>query len=105
MEYRLSERLEQLVDRHRWLVGDPIPKNAHRWATKAAMARNFRAHHDPTAQTVGAEVDQLVGFASRLTVLLEACLLSEAGFEPNSISDMIRRASPSYRLLRLNPKL
>jgi hypothetical protein len=85
--------------------GDVIPSNPHRWAVRVAMARNYRTHQDPTAAPIGASGHDLVGFNQRLTVLLEACLLHELGFDEGRIREMIRRASSAYRILRLNPSL
>ena len=70
-----------------------------------AMARNFRAHHDPGASQIGTNVDDLVGFNQRLATLLEACLLHEFDLTEDRVREMIRRASPSYRTLKLNPDL
>lgn len=104
-EFRLSDRIEGLVNDHPWMVDDVIPHNMHRWAVRAAMARNFRAHHDPEASPIGADVDSLVGLNQRLLVLLEACLLHELGFPEDEIRRMIQRASAPYRMLKLNPDL
>ena len=104
-EYRLSDRVEELVELHQWMSGDVIPGNAHRWAGRVAMARNLRAHQDPNAAPIGASALELFGFTQRLTVLLEACLLHELGFEEDRVRDMIRRASPAFRILKLNPGL
>lgn len=104
-EYRLSDRVEEVVAQHPWMIGDVIPGNAHRWAGRIAMARNFRAHQDPKAAPIGASAHELFGFTQRLTVLLEACLLHELGFEEDRVRDMIRRASPAFRVLKLNPGL
>lgn len=38
----------------------------------------------------------------RLTVLMEACLLGDLGFDHAATSEAIRRASGSYRALKLN---
>jgi hypothetical protein len=105
-EYRLAERIEALVSRHAWIAADLIKnRNVHRWAGRVAMARNFRAHHDPGAPHFGTDVDDLVGLTQRLTVLIEACLLDEAGFSSDQIQEMVPRASQAYSLLRLNPGL
>jgi hypothetical protein len=104
-EYRLSDRVEALVELHPWMRGDVIPGNAHRWAGKVARARNYRAHQDPTAAPIGSSTEELLGFTQRLTVLLEACLLHELGLEEDRAQEMIRRASPAYRILKLNPSL
>lgn len=104
-EYRLSDRVEELVEQHPWMSGDVIPRNAHRWASRVAMARNYRAHQDPTAAPIGASAHELFGLTQRLTVLIEACLLHELGFEEDRVREMIRRASPAFRILKLNPGL
>jgi ApeA N-terminal domain 1 len=104
-EFRLSDRIEALLNDHAWMVDDVIPHNLHRWAVRAAMARNFRAHHDPDASPIGTNVDDLVGFNQRLATLLEACFLHELGLPEDRVREMIRRASPSYRMLKLNPDL
>lgn len=104
-EYRLSDRVEALVEQHPWMRGDVVPGNAHRWAGRVAMARNYRAHQDPTAEPIGSSPAELVGFTQRLTVLLDACLLHELGLEEDRVQEMIRRASPAYRVLKLNPSL
>ncbi len=104
-EYRLSDRFEALLELHDWMRGDVVPRNVHRWAGRVAMARNYRAHQDPGAQPIGTTVHELVGLTRRLTVLIEACLLHEIGFEEERIREMVRRASPAYRLLKLNPTL
>jgi hypothetical protein len=104
-EYRLSDRVEEVVEQHPWMRDDVIPGNAHRWAVRVAMARNYRAHQDPTSAPIGASAHELFGFTQRLTVLLEACLLHEVGFEEDRVREMIRRASPAYRILKLNPSL
>lgn len=46
-EYRLSDRIEALLELHDWMRGDVVPRNVHRWAGRVAMARNYRAHQDP----------------------------------------------------------
>lgn len=104
-EYRLSDRLEDLVQQHPWLSGEVIPRKTHRWAVRVALARNYRAHQDPTAAPIGASAHELFGFTQRLTVLLEACLLHELGIEEDRVREMIRRASPAFRTLKLNPEL
>ncbi len=104
-EYRLSDRIEALLELHDWMRGDVVPRNTHRWAVRVAMARNYRAHQDPGAQPIGTSVHELVGLTQRLTVLIEACLLHETGFEEDRVREIVRRASPAYRLLKLNPSL
>jgi hypothetical protein len=105
-EYRLSDRIEQLLHRHEWLIEEIVPKrNAHRWATRVGMARNFRAHHDPGAAPVGTKVGQLVGLTQRLKVLIQVCLLAEAGFQQDESIEMVKRASSAYMLLKMNPEL
>jgi hypothetical protein len=101
-EYRLDERLAGLVEMHPWLVGDVIPKKPRRWAAKAAAARNFRTHHDPDALPVAAKTWDLIGLSQRLSVLMESCLLAEIGFAEPAIEEMVKRASPAYRILALN---
>ncbi|MGK2851739.1 MAG: HEPN domain-containing protein [Candidatus Limnocylindrales bacterium] len=104
-EYRLSDRIEQVVDRHPWLVGDVVPRKVRKWAWRVAAARNLRAHQDPDAPPIGTTGDELVGFVQRLNVLLEASLLAELRFEEADIEEMIKRASSAYRILKLNPRL
>lgn len=104
-EYRLSDRIQALLELHDWMRGDVVPRNTHKWAVRVAMARNYRAHQDPEAQPIGTTGHELVGLTQRLTVLIEACLLHEIGFEEDRVREMLRRASPAYRLLKLNPTL
>lgn len=102
-EYRLDERILGLISMHPWLVGDVVPKSPGRWAAKAAAARNFHTHHDPDALPVAASTWELVGLSQRLSVLVESCLLAELGFSEVAIEGMVKRASPAYRILALNP--
>lgn len=104
-EYRLSDRIQGLVELHQWMRGDVVPRNVHKWSVRVAMARNYRAHQDPEAQPIGTSANELVGLTQRLTVMMEACLLHELGFDEDRVSEMVRRASPAYRILKLNPTL
>lgn len=104
-EYRLSERILGLIDQHPWLKGAVVPTNAKRWAGQVAAERNYRAHHDPKARSLVSSGSGLLGYSMRLTVLLEACLLSELGFDESTIEEALRRASPAFRILALNPGL
>jgi ApeA N-terminal domain 1 len=102
-EYRLDERILGLIKMHPWLVGDVIRKKPASWAAKAAAARNFRTHHDPAALPVAASTWDLIGLSQRMSVLVECCLLAELGFSEPAIEGMVKRASPAYRVLALNP--
>ena len=101
-EYRLDERILGIIDMHPWLVGDVVPKKPARWVAKTAAARNFRIHHDPDALPVAASTWDLLGLNQRMSVLVESCLLAELGFSEPVIEEMVKRASPAYRILALN---
>jgi hypothetical protein len=101
-EYSLAQRICQTIQLHPWLVGDVIPGDTARWAERVAGERNLRTHHDPNALTAVASTIELVGMNQRLSVVLEASLLSELGFAEEQIAEMVHRASPAYRILALN---
>ena len=101
-EYRLSERIEGLLGLHPWMAGDVVPRNVRRWSRSIAAFRNQRAHEDPKEPARKSSIDRLMGYTQRLTVLLEACLLAEIGFDESRITEMIRRASEAYRIIKLN---
>jgi len=101
-EYQLSARVADLVRLHPWLVGDAIPNGVKRWSGKVAAERNLRVHHDPDALPVAGSTWGLLGLTQRMSVILEACLLSELGFDEDRVQEMVRRASQPYRVLKLN---
>jgi hypothetical protein len=92
----LSDRIEDLVRQHPWVIGDTVPTNVHKWAGKVAAVRNLQTHQDPNAKA-SETANVLFALTQRLTVLLEACLLGELGFDDTRVAEMIRRASGAYR--------
>jgi len=101
-EYQLSQRISGLIALHRWLIGDVVPKAYKGWAGRAARARNYRTHHDPDALPVAKTTWELIGLSQRLSVLVEACLLTDLGFAEAKVEAMIKRASRPYTILKLN---
>ena len=104
-EYLLADRVEALADQHPWMTGSVLPLNIHDWAVGVAKARNQRAHHDPRSPKIGSSVDELMSLTQRLTVILEASLLRELGFDEARIEQMITHGSQAARILQLNPRL
>ena len=62
----------------------------------------YHTHWDKVRGMGAAKGAELWPLNEQLTVLMEACLLGEIGFSEDAVSEAIRRASASYRALKLN---
>lgn len=101
-EFNLAERISALVAAHPWLLGDLVKSTANKFGDQVALTRNYHTHWD-TIRGKGASTGaELWPLNEQLTVLMEVCLLAELGFDDEAASEAIRRASRSYRALKLN---
>jgi len=101
-EFTLADRITALVLAHSWMLGDVIRTKARRFGDHVALTRNYHTHWDERRGAAASRGSDLWPLNEQLTVLAEACLLGEIGFDENATSEAIRRASGSYRALKLN---
>ena len=99
-EFTLADRITALVVAHGWMLGDVIKVKARQFGDHVALTRNYHTHWDE--RRGAAAGSDLWPLNEQLTMLAEACLLGEIGFDENATSEAIRRASGSYRALKLN---
>lgn len=99
-EFTLADRITALVGAQGWMLGDVIKVTARQFGDYVALTRNYHTHWDERRDAaVGSDLWPL---NEQLTILTEACLLSEIGFDENATSEAIRRAGGAYRALKLN---
>jgi hypothetical protein len=101
-EFILAERISALVSAHPWMLGDVVKMKALRFGDQVAVTRNYHTHWDEVRGMGAARGSELWPLNEQVTVLTEACLLGEIGFSESAASEAIRRASGSYRALKLN---
>lgn len=101
-EFTLADRITALVLAHAWILGDVIRMKARQFGDHVALTRNYHTHWDERRGATASRGSDLWPLNEQLTVLAEACLLGEIGFDENATSKAIRRASVSYRALKLN---
>jgi len=101
-EFTLAERLNLLVSAHSWMLGDVVSANPRQFGDDVALTRNYHTHWDKVRGAGATTGVDLWPLNERLTVLVEACLLTELGFPEGAVEECIKRASGSYRALKLN---
>jgi ApeA N-terminal domain 1 len=101
-EFILAERVAMLASAHPWMLGDVVKMTAREFGEQVAVTRNYHTHWDKVRGVGAAKGVELWPLNEQLTVLMEACLLGEIGFSEDAVSEAIRRASASYRALKLN---
>jgi len=98
----LAERLAALVESHPWLIGDVIKVTPSAYGEHVARTRNYHTHWDQGRASGAARGFDLWPMNEQLTLIAEASLLRELGFDDDAISESLRRASSAYRALKLN---
>jgi hypothetical protein len=101
-EFTLADRITALVLAHAWMLGNGITMKARQFGNHVALTRNYHTHWDERRGAAASRGPDLWPLNEQLTMLAEACLLGEIGFDENATSEAIRRASGSYRALKLN---
>jgi hypothetical protein len=101
-EFTLADRLNLLVSAHSWMLGDVVSANPRQFGDEVALTRNYHTHWDEVRGAGATTGVELWPLNERLTVLVEACLLTELGFPESAVEESIRGASSSYRALKLN---
>jgi hypothetical protein len=101
-EFTLADRITALVQAHGWMLGDVIKLTARQFGEHVALTRNYHTHWDERQGAAASRGSDLWPLNEQLTLLAEACLLGEIGFDKSAVADAIRRASGSYRALKLN---
>jgi hypothetical protein len=86
-EISLRRRLKELVSSHRPYVRLLI-RNERRFVKRVVATRNYYTHYDVASAAESVPVEHLHYLSDQMQFLLELCLLSELGFDQDTIANL-----------------
>jgi hypothetical protein len=102
-EYSLRTRLRKVVESATNILDFEfikITQKRTKFISKVVSTRNYWTHYSPELKDEAVQTgEERLIITTQLQLLLELCFLKELGFEPITISELIKKSS-RYRLLK-----